>query len=365
VIAIGMMSGTSGDGVDAAAIELDVPATGVRIVGTSSATYPKNVRDAVLALGEGGMTSAADLARLHALLGDQYAEIAARLCSEIGRTADVITFHGQTVAHLPDEHVTFQIGDAARVARRTGTPVVDDLRSADIAAGGQGAPLVPFGDLILFGALAPVAVLNIGGIANVTLIPSSQADDVIAFDTGPGNMVIDGVAATKGATHDVDGAGARRGTVDGETLSEFLSHPYFAKPAPKSTGRELFGFAFANRLVELVTKHGGSHDDALATATALTARTIADALARASSVPVTRVLVAGGGSRNPALFDALAAAIAPATLETTDGHGVPASHREAISFAILGAYRLRGAPNTLPRTTGASRAVSGGALHLP
>ena len=365
MIAIGMMSGTSGDGVDAAAIELDVPAKKVRVLGTTSASYPKEVREAVLALGEGGMAGAADIARLHGVLGDAYADAAAKLASQLDAKPDVIALHGQTVSHLPDEHVTFQIGDASRVARRIGVPVVDDLRSADIAAGGQGAPLVPFADHVLFARLAPVAVLNVGGIANLTIIPTADANDVIAFDTGPGNMVIDGVAAVIGATHDIDGAGARRGTVDREALAEFLAHPYFAKRAPKSTGREQFGQTFARRLVDVVTRHRGSHDDALATATALTARTIADGLSRESRTTPTRLLIAGGGARNPALSAALASAIAPMPLETTDAHGVPASHREAIAFAILGAYRLRGLPNTLPRATGASRPVSGGALHIP
>lgn len=365
MIAIGMMSGTSGDGVDGAAIEIDPPKTDVRVLATASSPYPRNVREAVLALGEGGMSSAADIARLHALLGDAYAEIAAKLMKDLRGKPEVIALHGQTVAHLPDEHTTFQIGDASRVARRTGVPVVNDLRSADVAAGGQGAPLVPFADHVLFAHRAPVAVLNIGGIANLTLIPTADANDVIAFDTGPGNMVIDGVAALIGATHDIDGAGARRGTVDREALAEFLSHPYFGKRAPKSTGREQFGQTFAQRLVDVVTRHRGSHDDALATATALTARTIADGLARESRTTPKELLIAGGGARNPALADAIAAAVAPVPIATTDAHGVPASHREAIAFAILGAYRLRGLANTLPRATGASRAVSGGALHLP
>ncbi len=365
MIAIGLMSGTSGDGVDAAAIELDVPAKDVRVLATASQSYPKNIRDAVLALGEGGTASAADIARLHALLGDQYADIAEHICSALGTRPEVITLHGQTVAHLPDEHVTFQIGDASRVARRTGVRVVSDLRSADVAAGGQGAPLVTFADFVLFARLAPVAVLNIGGIANLTLIPTARAEDVIAFDTGPGNMVIDGVAASLGATHDIYGRGARRGKIDQETLTELLGHAYLARRAPKSTGREAFGLAFAGRLLELVTKHGGTHDDALATATALTARTVADALRRESSAPSSRLLVAGGGVRNPALLEMLEAAVAPLRCESTDVHGVPAAHREAVAFAILGAYRLRGLPNTLPRATGASQAVSGGAVHIP
>lgn len=365
MIAVGIMSGTSGDGADAAAIELDVPATRVRIVATASAPYPRELREAVLALGEGGAMDAREIARVHAALGDHYAALAADLVRGLGRTADVIAVHGQTVAHLPADRVTLQIGDAARVAQRTRTPTVSDLRSADVAAGGQGAPLVPFADLILFGSLAPVAVLNIGGIANVTIIPSAEAASVVAFDTGPGNMVIDAVASLEGASRDEDGAGAARGRVDTRTLSEFLGHPYFARRAPKSTGREDFGGALARRLAEIVARHGGTHDDALATATALTARSVGDALRRESTVSIGRVLVAGGGARNPTLVAMLRDALAPATVEPTDAHGVPSAYREAAAFAILGAYRLRGLPNSLPRATGATRAVSGGALHLP
>lgn len=367
MIAIGIMSGTSADGADAAAIELDVPATRVRVLATASEPYAGELRTAVLALGEGGAMDARAIARVHAMLGDHYAQLAARVMKELAARADVITVHGQTVAHLPAERVTLQIGDAARVAQRTRVPTVSDLRSADVAAGGEGAPLVPFADFVLFGALAPLAILNIGGIANLTIVPSGDPDAVIAFDTGPGNMVIDAVAQIEGTSLDEDGAGARRGRVDSETLSEFLSHPYFARRAPKSTGREQFGGAFASRLAQIVARHGGSHDDALATATALTARTVADALRREARRPVSRLLVAGGGARNPTLLEMLRDALAPeiGAIEPTDVHGVPSAYREAIAFAILGAYRLRGLPNTLPRTTGAARAVSGGALHLP
>jgi anhydro-N-acetylmuramic acid kinase len=368
VIAIGVMSGTSGDGADAAAIELDVPAATVRVLATKSAAYPATLRDAVLALGEGGPTDARALARTHGALGDHYATLVARLITDLGsRRPDVVAVHGQTVAHLPVDRVTLQIGDAARVAHRTAVPTVSDLRSADVAAGGQGAPLVPFADHVLFARLAPIAILNLGGIANLTLMPSAKAEDVVAFDTGPANMVIDGLAALAGGTHDLDGAGAARGRIDDEALSEFLTHPYFTKRAPKSTGREQFGASFAKRVSDLVTRHGGRSDDALATATALTARTIASALQRESRGSFERVLVAGGGARNPTLMRMLAAELAPEVkmVETTDAHGVPSAYREAIAFAILGAYRLRGLPNTLPRATGASRAVSAGALHLP
>ncbi len=367
MIAIGVMSGTSADGADAAVIELDVPATRVRVVATASEAYPTSLHDGVIALGEGRAVGTREIARIHAALGDHYARLAERLMRELSARPDVIAVHGQTVAHLPTDHVTLQIGDAARVAQRTRVPTVSDLRSADIAAGGEGAPLVPFADHVLFASLAPVAVLNIGGIANLTIIPSADPDAVVAFDSGPGNMVIDGIAALDGRTRDEDGGGARRGRVDVETLSEFLAHPFFGRRAPKSTGREDFGGAFAERLAEIVARHGGSRDDALATATALTARSVADALRRESPAPVPRLLVAGGGMRNPTLLAMLRDALAPEVraIEPTDVHGVPSTYREAIAFAILGAYRLRGLPNTLPRTTGAARAVSGGALHLP
>jgi anhydro-N-acetylmuramic acid kinase len=218
---------------------------------------------------------------------------------------------------------------------------------------------------VLFGHLAPVAVLNLGGIANLTLIATARAENVVAFDTGPANMVMDSLSAKIGATHDIDGHGAARGTVDREALDELLRDPYFARRAPKSTGRELFGAAFAERLHDLVARHGRSHDDALATAAALTARSIGEALKRESLSPVSRVLAGGGGARNATLMRMLADAVAPIPLAMTDTVGVPSAFREAIAFAILGAYRLRGLPNTLPSATGASRAVSGGALHLP
>ena len=365
MIAVGIMSGTSADGVDAAAVELDVSATDVRLVASLSEPFDAPLRTAILAVAEGAPTDARALARLHAELGDRYADAAERLVRELPRRPDVIAVHGQTIAHLPRERVTLQIGDAARVAQRTRIPTVNDFRSADVAAGGEGAPLVPFADHVLFARLAPVAILNIGGIANLTLIPTERADDVVALDTGPGNMVIDAVAALEGAPYDAGGAGAARGHADDETLSEFLAHPYFERRAPKSTGREEFGGRFAKRLAEIVARHGGSHDDALATATALTANTIAAALRRESRVPMRRVLVAGGGARNRTLVAMLGHAVTPAAIETTDAHGVPGAFREAIAFAILGAYRSRGSPNTLPRTTGAGRAVSAGALHLP
>jgi anhydro-N-acetylmuramic acid kinase len=368
VIAVGMMSGTSGDGINMAAIEIEPGDTpSVRIVATAEQAYPPVLRATVLRAGADESFALSDIARLHARLGDAYAAAASAFIATLPRRPDVIALHGQTVAHLPAEHTTLQIGDASRVARATGVPTVSDLRSADMAAGGEGAPLVPFGDHILFAPRAPIAVLNLGGIANLTLIPTASPGDVIAFDTGPANMPSDAIIAPSGKAFDRDGRRARAGRVNERALAETLRHPYFARRAPKSTGREEFGTPFAAALRDRVSADGGSLDDALATALAVTTRSIADALARETPRGTTwsRLAVAGGGARNPALMESLARAVAPLRVVKTDELGVPSQAREAIAFAIMGAYRLRGLPNILPSATGARHAVRGGAVHLP
>ena len=369
-LAIGIMSGTSADGIDAALIEVDSGAdrpASVIAVAHRALRFPEDVRSRILALGAGEPTSAADIARLHVTLGDMYADAALTLMGGERRPA-VIGLHGQTISHLPGERATFQIGDAARVAARTGIPTVSDFRSADIAEGGEGAPLTPFADHILFGDKGGArVVVNIGGIANVTLLPDKHADHVIGFDTGPGNMVVDAIARMSGQRYDVDGAGARRGKVIAAALDEALAHPFLARPAPKSTGREEFGAEFTARLVDRVRAAGGSLDDALATATELTARTLAAAVRAATPAGTTwrDVLVAGGGAANGALMERLSAALSPTPVRRVDDLGIPSEAREAIAFAILAVYRLRGLPNTLPRVTGAKRAVCAGALHQP
>ena len=361
------MSGTSADGIEAALAEVD-PAQGrARLLGSHHSRYDDGLRADVLAAGAGTPFSSRDIAVLHARLGDVYTEAVQALLAATRVRADVIGLHGQTVAHYPELRTTLQLGDAARVAVRTGVPVVCDFRSADLAAGGQGAPLVPFADHVLFGDRAPIALLNIGGIANLTLLPTFRAEDAIALDCGPGNMVVDGLVAASGERFDRDGARARRGTVSEKALRAALAHPYFARRAPKSTGREEFGSPFTQALLEHVRDAGGNEDDALATAVALTARTVADALARETPAGVKwpQLVVAGGGAANSAIMDGLRAAVAPVAVRPMDEFGVPAPSREALAFAILGAYRVAGLPNTLPRCTGASRAVSAGALHMP
>ena len=368
MIVVGMMSGTSGDGIDLAAIEIEPGARpDVRVVATSERAYPSVLRDAVLRAGADVPFALSDIARLHGRLGDAYTAAAEAFIATLPRRPDVIALHGQTVAHLPAEHTTLQLGDASRVARATGLPTVSDFRSADMAAGGEGAPLVPFGDLVLFGSRAPIAVLNLGGIANLTLIPSTAAGDVIAFDTGPANMPSDAIMAPSGEGFDRDGRRARAGRVNERALAQTLTHPYFARRAPKSTGREEFGRPFATQVQERVTADGGSLDDTLATVLAVTTRTIAEALARETPRGVTWSLlaVAGGGARNATLMESLARAVAPLRVVKTDELGVPSHAREAIAFAIMGAYRLRELPNVLPSATGARRAVRGGVVHLP
>jgi anhydro-N-acetylmuramic acid kinase len=366
-LAIGIMSGTSGDGVDAALVAVDDAGRVTDTIAHRHMLFSAEVRERVIAVGAAERLSAADLARLHGALGDAYAEAALALASIAPRRPSVIGVHGQTVAHLPDERVTFQIGDAARVAVRTGIPTVSDFRSADIAEGGQGAPLTPFADHVLFAGGAPRVVVNIGGIANVTLMPDADRDHVTGFDTGPGNMVMDAIARRTGAPFDRDGLGARRGRVLDLALRNALAHPFLAKPAPKSTGREEFGEAFANKLDRDIRGERGSVDDALATATELTARTIADAINEATPPKVrwNDVLVAGGGAQNPSLMDRLTRVLAPIPVRWTDEAGIPREAREAVAFAILAVYRLRGLPNTLPRVTGARRAVSAGGIHSP
>jgi anhydro-N-acetylmuramic acid kinase len=368
MIAVGVMSGTSGDGMNLAAIEIEPgPRPNVRVIATAEHPYPSAIRDAVLRAGADVPFKLSDIARLHASLGDAYAAAASDFIAGLPARPDVIALHGQTVAHLPAEHTTLQIGDASRVARATGVTTVDDFRSADMAAGGEGAPLVPFGDHVLFAAHAPIAVLNLGGIANLTLIPTASSDDVIAFDTGPANMPSDAIIAPSGEAFDRDGRRARAGRVNEGALKEALAHPYFARRAPKSTGREEFGRPFATRLAERVTADGGSLDDALATALAVTTRTIADSLKRETPPGTTwkMLAVAGGGSRNAALMDSLARAVTPLRVVKTDELGIPSNAREAIGFAIMGAYRLRELFNVLPSATGAREAVRGGAVHLP
>ncbi|GAA5534220.1 anhydro-N-acetylmuramic acid kinase [Deinococcus aluminii] len=380
---LGLMSGTSADGIDAALLELPgwpalgsggrVPALpeGVprgRVVEHVFTPFSPELREAVLAAMR-NEANTADLTQLHWWLGEALAEAARPLAPH----ADLIASHGQTVQHHPRPDAargwarpaTLQLGEAALITERTGKPVVADFRPADIAAGGLGAPLVPFADWALFAQPGVRrAIHNLGGISNLTFLPGLDRAGVLAFDTGPGNCLLDEVAALAGQTCDEGGRLTARGIVHPETLAAWLAHPELQIPPPKATGREVWTLSHLPRPADL------SVPDLAATATAFTARTVADAYTR-WVVPhgLDEVVVAGGGARNPALLAALRAALSPLPVLTFEevgwtAQGFSGATREAAAFAFLGYARAQGWANTLPHTTGAGHAVSAGKLLL-
>lgn len=369
--AIGLMSGTSADGIDVAVIDVeDRPPDergGFRLVHFATQPFAPDLRARLLASCSTPGTTIATIGVLNVDLGEALAAAVLDLSRRVDldlRSVDVIGSHGHTAWHEPSARVTMQIGEPTIIAARTGITCVADFRAADVAVGGEGAPLVPFVDRELFGTPAEYRVcLNIGGIANVTLLPdeASGGDAAIrALDTGPGNMVIDACArlATDGADDfDRDGVAAGRGTPSNVLLDELLADPYFKRAAPKSTGRERFGAAFAAHLWDRGRELGLHPDDVLATATALTARTIAAQIPRACR----RVIVSGGGAHNRTLMRMLQEAIgkppAHARIEPSDDHGLPIDAKEAVAFALLAARAIAGEPNHLPACTGAKAAV--------
>jgi anhydro-N-acetylmuramic acid kinase len=368
----GIMSGTSLDGVDVAVvdIEFDEETRTVRTAGTFSQPYDDALRAALLAVSD-CQTHTRDIARLHFLLPRIYAEAVAACCKRENldpRSIELIGSHGQTIYHEgapADFHgrqiaSTLQIGDGSVLAELAGAPVVSDFRPRDIAAGGQGAPLVPYVDYLLFAHESIGRVmLNIGGIANITILPAGGGpDDVLAFDTGPGNMVMDQLAAhySGGARrHDVDGALAAEGSVDPDLLAALLADEFYRRPPPKSAGREQYGAAFVRRLLDA----GLSPEDTMATACSLTAASIAEGVYAFGNGEddIEEVLVSGGGVHNPALMRYLRAELADMEVVSTAAHGMDPDFKEAIAFAILAHESFRGRPSNLPRATGARHPV--------
>ena len=377
------MSGTSLDGIDVAVVEI----SGRRIetLAFRSAPYPRKVREAILAISGGGsgarfsvparpqvrsgasdraiLPPSAQIARIHFLLGELYAEAVLKTCRRAKLAIDLIGCHGQTIYHEGDAvdvlgrriACTLQIGEASIIAARTGVPVVSDFRPADMAAGGKGAPLVPFVDYRLFRHRTRRRVaLNIGGIANITCIPASaRPEDVVAFDTGPGNMVIDAlVAEATGGRQAYDRGGriASGGRVNRALLDDLLKDPYYRRRPPKTAGREQYGAEFIARL----KRSRLSWPDLIATATALTAATIAAAIRLVGKTP-DDLIVSGGGSHNPRILAHLAALLPGAGIATSDDYGINADAKEAIAFAVLAHETWRGRPSNLPSATGARR----------
>lgn len=373
---VGLMSGTSVDGIDAALLAVDgTPPDAVRwrLEAFRSVPFPTARRARILAALTCG--TPATLADLHADLGEWFAEAVRALLHEAGLEAGDVTAvgsHGQTIWHRPPEGdhrgATLQLGDAATLAARTGIDVVADFRSADVAAGGQGAPLVPWPDRVLLAAPDRArVVLNVGGIANLTWLPARGSDaPVVAFDTGPGNVLLD-VAADRASggreRFDRDGRRAAAGAIDAHLLDELLADPYYALEPPRSTGRERFGPALVEALAErrgLVVGESPGWNDLLATLTELTATTVADAVARwVAPRPVDEVVVAGGGARNPTLVAGLERALRRRGLEAPVRTGAAAlgldpDAREAAAFALLAWAHGEGHPGNLPEVTGAA-----------
>jgi anhydro-N-acetylmuramic acid kinase len=384
MIVAGVMSGTSADGIDVALVRI----TGVSkkmqasLIGHSAFPYPPAVRKAVLNTMNSSGARVAELARLNFLLGELYAEAVLRTQRKFGAKPNLVGCHGQTLYHQGVRAkflgkkiaVTWQTGEGAVIAARTGVPVVSDFRPADMAAGGKGAPLVPYLDYLLYrdARLGRIA-LNIGGIANVSAIPAGAApEDVIAFDTGPGNMVIDALASKLfGKAYDRNGEIAASGQVDERLVRDLLRKPFFRSGPPKTAGREEFGREFAR---DLLNRFAGNRSelrkrDAVATATAITVRSIRDSVERIV-LPLgkfSEMIASGGGTRNPTLMAWLANEMREMGLKlrTSDEFGIPSEAKEAVAFAVLAFNTWNRRPSNLSSATGAKRPAVLGKISFP
>jgi anhydro-N-acetylmuramic acid kinase len=359
---IGLISGTSADGIDVALVELEGAGetTRARLLDFHTRPYDSQLRPRVLALKD---ARADELLRCHYRLGEEFAQAALGMIEAArgkGLAVHLIGSHGQTARHHPraddsgGRAATLQIGEPAIIAERTGLPVVADFRPRDIAAGGEGAPLVPLVDWLLFRQVgATRACLNMGGIANVTIV-TERVDSVRAFDLGPANMPLDFVVQhwTGGAeTFDRDGRHAAAGRVDLELVAELLRHQYFELPPPKSTGREAFGDLFVE---PLLARYAGREADLLASLTRFVAASVGGGIRRWVREPLSEVLVSGGGARNPTLMAELAAALAPVPVRSLAEVGLDPDAKEAVAFAVLANETLFGRAGNVPRATGAT-----------
>jgi len=435
-LVVGLISGTSMDGIDAALVRITGPATQprVRLLAFETSPYPEWLRERLLAIAGGGSTTAEEMSQLNTFLGACFAEAALRVCLNANVNPEklfAIGSHGQTIYHSgsgsPDVfrryrgfveahkkeiqakasslarkmarssryeigfspmslamvrkrfkvteflslHAnTLQIGESALIAERTGTPVVADFRTADMAAGGQGAPLVPMVDyLLLHDARKGTVALNIGGIANFTVIPAAaKTEQVYGFDTGPGNMIVDGLVRhfTKGEkAYDAGGRWAAKGGVIEPLLDKMLRLPYFAQEPPKSAGREQFGQHFIQQY--FLKRRGARPEDLLRTATELTARTINGAVDSfvGSKFPIHRLIISGGGAHNRLLVARLAELLPKLRVYPSDKFGLNVDAKEAIAFAVLADRTMHGLPGNLPSVTGARHPVVLGKISRP
>ena len=385
MLVAGVMSGTSADGINVAVIRMGKRFdSSFELLGHAEYSYPKPVRSAVLAAMNATQASVADLARLNVVLGELYADAILATERRFRLKSNLVGCHGQTLYHQGEPELflghkivaTWQTGEASIIAAKVGVPVVSDFRPADIAAGGKGAPLVPFLDYMLFrhprvGRIAQ----NIGGIANLTAIRAgAAASDIVAFDTGPGNMVIDAVAQKLfDVPFDRDGKIAASGRIIDAVLNEILRRPFFRKKPPKTAGREEFGQEFVRDFLRVC--RGCRQQDVVTSATALTAKSIADALQRHLKVSskssrrpeFQEMILSGGGAKNTTLVKMLTAQLAPLGLRLclSDEFGLPASAKEAVAFAILANETWHRRPSNIPSATGAERGAVLGKVSFP
>jgi len=367
----GLMSGTSADGVNVAIVDIDNHST--RLVAFETFSYSATVRKAVFSLFDPATSTVDNICHYNFVLGHIYAEALVKLCisSRIPlKTIDLIGSHGQTIYHNPSgkrysKHLvrsTLQIGEPAIIAQRTGITTVADFRPGDMAVGGQGAPLVPFADHLLFADKnLNRAVQNIGGIANVTYLPASSTPaKIIAFDTGPGNMIIDCLAnliSDGKKNYDHNGSLAAKGSVNRAMLSKMLKHSYFNRRPPKTTGREEFGHQYSHKIYDDAVSNNICNKDIMATATAFTAVTIADAYRRFLPKMPEQVILCGGGVKNRTLVNMLQQQLEKTKILTTGSLGIDPDAKEAVSFAILAWATIKGVTNNVPAATGGQKPV--------
>lgn len=381
-LAIGLMSGTSADGIDAVLVELRGcgPETQVRQRAFLTLPFSDEARARILRVAAGDFGGSEELCRMNFYLGALHADACEALCEQAGVAPGAVAFvgsHGQTVYHAPGaaEYLgrpvrgTLQIGEGSVIAERMGCPVVSDFRVRDMAAGGLGAPLVPYTEFLLYrDAARTVGLQNIGGIGNITLLPRGCAlGDVLAFDTGPGNMVMDALAArlTGGrARYDDGGRMAAGGAVHAALLAWMLDDAYLRVPPPKTTGREAYGAAYVNRLCARADALGCTLADALATATRFTAECIRVGVERFCPERPQRLIVGGGGSRNPVLLAHIADCLPGCEVLTNEQLGLDSDAKEAVAFAVLANEALFGCANNAPGATGAAHPVVMGKISL-
>lgn len=365
----GLMSGTSVDGIDVAIV--DISDSSAKVVTYSTYPYPIKVRQAIFEIFQKQAARIEDICHLNFVIGEVFADSVLKLCKNKNipiDSIDLIGSHGQTIFHNAKGtkfgkkivRSTLQIGEPSVIAHRTGITTVADFRPRDMAANGQGAPLVPFADYFLFRDKKVCrAIQNIGGIANITYLPANcTLDDVIAFDTGPGNMVMDSLVSqiTKGKkTYDKHGRMASQGNVNKKLLDELLKNPFFQLKPPKTTGREEFGNRYSVKLLQKALKQKMTDEDILATGTELTAESIAQAYNRFLPKLPDEMILCGGGCRNKTLVNMLQEKLPEVKILTTDDFGINPDAKEALSFAVLAYEAIKERPNNVPGATGAEK----------